>query len=491
MANQNVPLISPAEFIHGMRYGGYRSPASAISELVDNAIEANATEVDVTLSPDTEEGSTVEVLDNGSGMTPSNLRRCLQFGGTSRFNSRRGMGRFGLGLPASSLSYARKVSVYSWRGTYRVYRCHLDVDEVSGGATGIAEPVKAKYPKRPIPYKTGTLVIWEKCDRLDLRRLRYVVGRIHLEIGRRFRRFICDGVTIRINGELVTPMDPLLRLKDNSGVSSTMYGPEVRLSVRRQIDSGSDTTGNVVIRFAELPVAEWYSLSTADKRKKGITRAAGISVLRAGREVDYGWFFMGGKRRENYDDWWRCELEFSPVLDEEFGVSHSKQQIRPSDTLIESLTLVIEPIARDLSRRARDAHERLAAADRERNPLIAVAEDVDDVLTDIDWEIGTHVKPTTFLISNAEKSSSELYAPIKDHDNLGLMFNASHVFFRRLNDAAADGNKIANKTKEHVEMLLLAAARAELALDATDSKAVERFRLKWGKILSCYLNQSS
>ncbi len=28
------------------------------------------------------------------------------------------------------------------------------------------------------------------------------------------------------------------------------------------------------------------------------------------RESDYGWFFMGPKRKENYDDWWRCEVAF-------------------------------------------------------------------------------------------------------------------------------------------------------------------------------------
>ncbi len=59
MANRGISLISPAEFIHGMRHGGYRSPASAIAELVDNAIEAEATTVDVSLSPGSDELPTV------------------------------------------------------------------------------------------------------------------------------------------------------------------------------------------------------------------------------------------------------------------------------------------------------------------------------------------------------------------------------------------------------------------------------------------------
>ncbi|MGI8447952.1 MAG: hypothetical protein ACR2MP_12395 [Streptosporangiaceae bacterium] len=46
-----------------------------------------------------------------------------------------------------------------------------------------------------------------------------------------------------------------------------------------------------------------------------MTGSPSVSVVRSGREIDQGWFFMGTKRRENHDDWWRCEVRFDPVLD--------------------------------------------------------------------------------------------------------------------------------------------------------------------------------
>ena len=85
-------------------------------------------------------------------------------------------------------------------------------------------------------------------------------------------------------------------------------------------------------------VSEWVSLSNAEKQGRGISKGAGVSVLRAGREIDFGWFFMGGKRKENYDDWWRCEIEFPSELDELFGVTHTKQGITPSEYISELLT---------------------------------------------------------------------------------------------------------------------------------------------------------
>ena len=89
-----------------------------------------------------------------------------------------------------------------------------------------------------------------------------------------------------------------------------------------------------------------------------------MSVVRGSREVDYGWFFLGGKRRENYDDWWRCEIQFDPVLDEAFGITHTKQQIRPSPYLIEALSPDMESIARALNARARKAHFTVKVAER-------------------------------------------------------------------------------------------------------------------------------
>src|SRR5206468_1608182 len=83
----------------------------------------------------------VSVLDDGCGMDKKTLRQALRFGGSSRFNDRSGLGRFGMGLPNSSLSQARRVEVYSWQRPDAVACTYLDVDEIASGAiTEIPEP---------------------------------------------------------------------------------------------------------------------------------------------------------------------------------------------------------------------------------------------------------------------------------------------------------------------------------------------------------------
>jgi hypothetical protein len=73
---------------------------------------------------------------------------------------------------------------------------------------------------------------------------------------------------------------------------------------------------------------------------------------------------MGAKRRENYDDWWRCEIRFDPILDEAFGITHTKQQIRPQDHLLEILTPDLENLAKALNGRVRQSHVQVRDVER-------------------------------------------------------------------------------------------------------------------------------
>src|SRR4051812_18377313 len=111
-----VPMVLPAQFIQATRDSGYKGLGSALAELVDNSFEADATEVSIQIQhvrEDEEEDVRVLISDNGKGMDPETLHHALQFGWSSRFNHRDGVGRYGMGLPNSSLSQARRVEVLS------------------------------------------------------------------------------------------------------------------------------------------------------------------------------------------------------------------------------------------------------------------------------------------------------------------------------------------------------------------------------------------
>src|SRR5215212_1997032 len=130
---QQQTLVNFQNFIIATRDSGYKSTASALAELVDNSIEAGATKVEIRINKIQEQASEqyeVLIIDNGKAMTEDELNVALQFGGSSRFNSRNQLGRYGMGLPNSSLSQCRRVEVITWKKTGEFISNYLDVDEV-------------------------------------------------------------------------------------------------------------------------------------------------------------------------------------------------------------------------------------------------------------------------------------------------------------------------------------------------------------------------
>src|SRR5580658_8177736 len=114
-AGSESSIVVLDRFIQATRDSGYKGTASAISELVDNSIQAGATRISISLGASPADGSIcVRTLDNGCGMDPLTLRQSLRFGGSTRFGYRTGLGRYGMGLPNASLSQARRIAVYMW-----------------------------------------------------------------------------------------------------------------------------------------------------------------------------------------------------------------------------------------------------------------------------------------------------------------------------------------------------------------------------------------
>src|ERR1700733_16285887 len=92
-------LVNFNNFIVATRDSGYKSTASALAELVDNSIEAKATMVQIYIRKTQEIGLEeyeIILVDNGHGMLENELNVALQFGGSTRFNARGQLGRYGM-----------------------------------------------------------------------------------------------------------------------------------------------------------------------------------------------------------------------------------------------------------------------------------------------------------------------------------------------------------------------------------------------------------
>ncbi len=516
---QASSIIKLDHFILATRDSGYKGTTSAIAELVDNALQAGAQQVHIWIAKDPESEVhplMIGVQDDGDGMDAPTLRQALRFGGTTRFNDRSGTGRYGMGLPNSSLSQARRVLVHTWRRPSPILMTYLDVDEIaSGKMTEVPEPRVSDLPDwcPPLASKTGTLVVWQRCDRLDNRRVSTLANKIEDFLGRVFRYRLWKDLKLTVNGSRVRPRDPLFLRAGTTPAAAKLFGDVMEYELQSMTSNRSGgPTGKVWVRFSELPIQDWHDLSNSEKRDLGVVDQPIVSVVRGDREIDRGWFFMGGKRRENYDDWWRCEVRFDPVLDEWFGITHTKQQVRPVQELLGVLANDLETQARALNLRVRAAHQGLKlrsqtaaseqrASDREQvlAPLPrpnererkAFGSAVAHHPTLKKWSADP-VDPKSarrFAIVDGTPDRDIFFDVIRDTGRLAVILNRGHLFFRRVYAPLVESDRLEDKAlKASLELLLLAAARAESVLVGTNARAVlKRFRREWSTVLAAYL----
>ena len=362
--NQNEPTprlegeIYPPEFIiKSMRDSGYRDTAHALAELIDNSVQAQAQDIEVICMEEPKRIrerimsriDSICVIDNGEGMTPETLRLALQFGKGTHLKDRRGIGRFGMGLPNSSISQCRRVEVWTWQNGYTnsVYS-YLDVDEIEDGRlTLVPKPVLKQLPQgleeqSNILGTTGTLVLWTKLDdhRISWRTARSTLNNTESLVGRIYRKYINDSeLRIRllslVNGQEEDSRparvnDPLYLMKNSS--TPEPFGQEPmfqKWGERDQLFTFSvEGENHEVIVRASWARPETVSIAADGDRGsqpygKHAAKNLGVSILRHGRElkIDDSW-------TNNYDPtdrWWGVEVDFPSALDEIFGVTNNKQ----------------------------------------------------------------------------------------------------------------------------------------------------------------------
>lgn len=494
------PVVAADTFILATRETGYRSAAAAVAELIDNSLQANASQIDIVVRAEDHGGGIgIAVLDNGGGMDPQSLRRALQFGGSERFDSRIGFGRFGMGLPNSSLSQARRVEVYSWQDGENPHFSYLDVDDIANKRCDtVPPPIIAALPKwaEARRARSGTLVVWPTCDRLGLRRVSTVSARLRAELGRIYRYALWQGVQITVNSDNVDALDPLLCRGRVHAPGAEPVGEPLKYEIRTPTNPA--TASVVTVRFSILPVAAWAPRPNPEKRRLGVTGRAGVSIVRAGREIDYGWYLMGEKRKENYDDWWRCEIAFQPDLDEYFRVTHSKQGVTPHPKLAEMIAPDLEHMARMLNVRVRGEFRSLSTGLEKAHGRVSSARGEPGGVPVSRLTAATsatrrerHLPPLRrtvkrYVLRIAAASTGRFFSVDVVGESAVVTINSNHPFYEAVYAPAC-----ANGRNERfgVECIILSAARAELA-ERDARRSTDAHAEAWGDALAAFLKSS-
>lgn len=345
MARDHNHPPSAACLSASMRDLGY-SLETAVADLIDNSISAGAHVIDIICDLAGSQPSVV-IIDDGRGMTESELLEAMRHGTTNPRNPRspRDLGRFGLGLKTASFSQCRSLTVISARSGLRS-GAEWNLDRIDAEDDWIlsilddADLVVLPYVDRIGDH--GTAVVWRELDRLvedevGDRRNEIVSEKLdalgrHLSIV--FHRFLAGEVkghtriSITVNGHEVEAFDPFCRKNP-----ATQLLPEEVVRI-----------GEAEVRLQPYVLPHHSRLTAREydfyQSRSDFISNQGAYIYRNGRLMAWGdWFRLVPKGEATKLA--RVQIDFPNSLDEAWTIDIKKSRARPPQAVRERLRQII------------------------------------------------------------------------------------------------------------------------------------------------------
>jgi hypothetical protein len=386
-------IPSARRLMQSLRDIGYDTPA-AIADLIDNSIDAEARNVDVTIAAEGSD-SWVRVADDGAGMTGARLDEAMRYG-SSRSYGEEDLGAFGLGLKTASLSQCRRLTVAtrtSARGSIHIRR--WDLDRVARrDAWELQRLTPTRCPAHltePLRGGSGTVILWERLDRvldyarpdgqMAMRRLEGLTEEIEEHLAAVFHRFLSGElrkgrarISITLNGLWLEPWDPFARSEP-----ATRELPRQWLPLR-----DGKQAHRVGVRPYVLPSQIRFSSPEAHLRAGGPkrwNRQQGLYIYRRDRLIQSGgWNRL--RTSDEHSKLARIAVNIPPAADGLFRTNVSKMTV----TLPAELRPALRALASGVVAQAQDAY-------RQRMRLVVSPNEPTSggpVSDSDEWRLGDH-----------------------------------------------------------------------------------------------------
>lgn len=505
----------PKRVIEGLRDTGYEFP-TAIADIVDNSLAAEATLVKIQADMEVDGCITVSIADNGTGMNEEDLINAMRYGSQTKARAL-SLGKFGLGLKTGSTAFCRMLSVVTKDIKSTDYhKATWDLDHVAKvGKWALQLPTPAKeeiaYLQKVAGTNSGTLVIWEKVDRLIKQYVEPGGPRARTHFDRAieslkemlpmiYQRFLdpdypgAPKVEIFVNGEKLEPWNPFFPQE------SQLVGKDtVEIT-----NENHKTLGFVNVAAYVLPRKEDFSSGELAKNARISNEYQGIYVYRENRLI-YGPDWMGLYSKESHMTLLRIDFSFGHELDEAFHIDIKKSQVIPDEVLKDWLEEKFLPAPRRAAEQESRKGERAKINQQARSIHAssnkAIASKADDVTESRVETVGkgevqvTNLRGTARLqIKTSEPSSPDeiyvkpvdsiydglLWQPVVMKNKVAVEINTGHEYYSKVYIP----NKNSSVIIQGLDSLLWALSQAEMdTINLQNQKYFIELRYHLSKIL--------
>ena len=323
---------SAALLIESIRDIGY-SIETAISDLIDNSISANANNIYINLNDDDVENIFLEIVDDGHGMNRNELIKAMTIGAKDPriIRDKDDLGRFGLGLKTASFSQCRKLTVESnFNDEINSFTWDLDLVREKNNWVVIDNKKDNLAP--------GTKIIWEKIDRADFKLSKIntnsILKNIDNHLGLVFHRFL-EGINLKseklkifINGSEVEPINP--------------FNEESNATLKSAVSTFKYNNSNIYVQYFILPHEDMVTMEEWKKFEMdgGYIKNQGCYVYRCNRLiVSSTWFGIMPKLATT--KLCRAKIDIGNDIDSDWKIDIKKSTAYPPKSIKNFLSELI------------------------------------------------------------------------------------------------------------------------------------------------------
>jgi hypothetical protein len=286
---------------------------SSLSELLDNSIDAESTEIKISYPSKSQKSEAIiEIIDNGNGMSAVDIERIPDIGSEREYSSD-DIGYFGIGGTQAILALSERVVVKTKRRGDSFYTIlHWDIIN-----DGLEYTISSEETKEI--NKSGTKITCYPGSKYD--KLYRQESTLYRTLGTKYFHLLSNDNVDRslkklfklfINSKLIEPLDPMYRKDSNT----SCYGEEIIKLVDSEIYINAYYLGNVIdINLYDARDNAGFNVSKS-----------GVYLLFNGRYLNLGGNWAGVKSLHPETRTTRVEINIPKEAIKEFGIQSNKNE---------------------------------------------------------------------------------------------------------------------------------------------------------------------
>jgi hypothetical protein len=322
---------SPKSHIKTLMRIGY-TLNSAVADVIDNSITAEATNIEVYAPPGMDE-PLISIIDDGHGMDLDELITNMRIGCKDPDEERQkgDLGRFGSGMKTASFSQARQLTVVSRKEGHPLVAARWDIDKVEKTDSWCLEVFEEDEVaaieglSTGFPQGSGTQIIWNKLTCLEVgshaqdhdTELAARLAELKSYIALHFHRFMSGAAkrVFRLNNTVIEAVDPFM-----TSERGYQEGPSEKMRCKG---------GHIVIQTHVLPHFKKMGAERLEELggAEGIAEKQGLYIYREKRLINAGGW-LGMARNSQLGALARVQVDVPSSLDNDWSTDVKKASLQ-------------------------------------------------------------------------------------------------------------------------------------------------------------------